>query len=773
MRTKKFMFTTAIVAVLLFEIWTVRLMLTYPSAGIRIEPNSMDAWVVTQIDSFSAGQKVGIEIGDIITEVNGGEPQNHWAVKRFRSLDQAKTIVAEKDGAIFHYNLDYGSTLDYWDILTLVFEFMSLWMSWLIYRKIRNSPSSRLLSAVFFLIFIALSAMEGSVRSDPSGKIIMMSTMMLIPAILYHFFTVFIQEKGGLQLQLRVFPRFYLLVAPIVALMGFYYWSSPYTYTIYRFAMRAGLAVTVIGIGLNFILLLYTYIRNKSNAHLILILKTLLFTLVCSLFPVTILSFAPKVLFETFWVDPLYTSAFIFLFPFSFIYLLATRRLYDIDMIVRRTVMAATIALIPCLLFIAIAKLTLGDRMSYERLTLLFFILMAGSTSVLYSLEMISTRLQPVLFPRRHQLQQTLKKISKNLETTSTFQELRDIILVDIVSTLQVHGGAIIFRYADRVQSITDGELDQAEVEGLLLAGKLEEHPFYTFMEISQQEEYISYLVITQKKSSALLGTEEIQWLNLIITYLGVSLENVQLIGKLDEKLQRLSLLLPNEKDAEQLIWFRKLMFEMQEKERIRIAMDIHDTTMQDLFLLKSRLVTLQDTYELNENGKTYVEELLEYIDIINTGLRQSCFELHPHLLREIGLVGTLRKVFQIERSMCDFTIEFSTSEVSAIEEQDMGVKRHLFRIVQELMNNAKKYSHASLVSMAIRVEGAMITFNYEDDGIGFEPGRPVVREIGSSGMGMEQIKSRVQSLGGKYELRSATGKGVVFQARFPLKKGG
>jgi two-component system sensor histidine kinase ComP len=382
------------------------------------------------------------------------------------------------------------------------------------------------------------------------------------------------------------------------------------------------------------------------------------------------------------------------------------------------------------------------------------------------------TRLERFMFPRKHALQAALKRISKDLTSTSSFRELKDLILLDIVNTLQVYGGAIVFKYRDSTEIISEGEIDQTEIERLIDQEHPQEHPELMCFEINRHEEYTSYLIMTRKKSNTRLGLEEVQWLNLIISYLAVSLENVYLIRKLTDKLNRLASQLPDEQEAQDFNWFRKLTFELQERERIRIATDLHDTTMQDLFFLKRKLAAIGDKYVLPAEAKDSIHSLIEYVEIINVNLRQSCFDLHPYLLQEIGLVRTIEKIIERESYSCPFQIRFDAAGANAIERKDLEVKRHLFRIVQELLNNAKKHSEATLVSIRLTASNGKFLLHYRDDGVGFDPDRLIAPDVGTSGVGMEQLRSRILHLQGHLELDASRGTGVDLRISFPTKEG-
>ncbi|UUZ97440.1 hypothetical protein LJK87_25675 [Paenibacillus sp. P25] len=159
----------------------------------------------------------------------------------------------------------------------------------------------------------------------------------------------------------------------------------------------------------------------------------------------------------------------------------------------------------------------------------------------------------------------------------------------------------------------------------------------------------------------------------------------------------------------------------------------------------------------------------------MNDSLRQSLFELNPFLLQRIGLVRTLSKLVEMESGTDDLEIEFVSSGDELIELQDMDTKRHLFRMVQELINNAKKHSGAGLLRIELSAAHRRIRLYYNDDGVGFDieaaEEKARLRSISGSGLGLEQMRSRVLHLGGQFELRSTVGNGVTITIHIPLKE--
>ncbi|MEC0208646.1 sensor histidine kinase [Paenibacillus ehimensis] len=411
------------------------------------------------------------------------------------------------------------------------------------------------------------------------------------------------------------------------------------------------------------------------------------------------------------------------------------------------------------------------DTVDSKEILFIFFGSIIMLATVMYSAEYFTTRLERFLFPRKYVLQTALKKIAKSLGAISSFRDLKEIVLVDIVNTLQVRGGAIVFQYENDTEIIDEGEIDTAEIKEMIRSSTWSQHPIYTCIEINRHEEYASYLVITSNKANTLLGKEEVQWLHLITSYLEVSLENVHLIRKLTAKMQLLAAQLPDEQSAQDIQWFRKIMFELQEEERLRIAADLHDTTMQDLFFLKRRFVSLLDKYAMNKEDKEHLNNIINFVEMINNSLRQSCFELNPFLLKEIGLIETVRTYLDKEAYHTPFEIEFKEEGASVIESKDLTTKRHIFRIIQELLNNAKKHSQASKVSFAMTVKDHRFCLTYEDDGVGFDSTQVPRMEIGTSGMGVEQMRGRILHLNGKLECDTRQGAGVKFVITIPVRE--
>ncbi|MBP1966389.1 ATP-binding protein [Paenibacillus aceris] len=767
---KTYLFSFFVVIFVFLQIWCSYLTFHSPYIGINLALNKADQWEVTEAHSQSASAKLGIKAGDIVKLVDGKPPEDSKYVVKWGAIEQASTLLISRNGNDHDFKIVKNSTTLY-DVIPLVEESVCIILAYLLLLKLRRSPSARLLSVVFLAMGVIYMSLGASIRGDLLGKILISSFMMILPVVFLHFIVTFFKEKGELQFPTGYIKYIYAILLVVAMLRGLYLLPSMTKF--YRLDGIVTLVFFIIGFLINICIIAYMYFKARNEkTYLSSIVKSVCFSLFISIFPIICLSFLPKLFLGIWVIDAIYTSWTIILFPISFIYLIASNQLYDIGMVIRRFIFAGLMSVIPVSLFTGVYAFLFSHEVNEKQILFVF----AGSiflvSLLLYAAEYWTTRLEPFLFPKKHVLQLALKKISKSLGAISTLRELKDIILVDIVHTLQVLGGAIVFRHENEIEIITQGEIDSLEIERLVHESTLLNHPDFTSIEITGHEAFTGYLIMTRKKANTLISKEEKQWLQFITTYLEISLENVHLIRKLTGNLQKFAAQLPHEAVAHDIQWFRKVMFELQEEERIRIANDLHDTTMQDLFFLKRRISSIADKSTLEKSDQEQLNNMNNFVDMINASLRQSCFELNPHLLREVGLIQTLQMYVEKEAYTTPFELSIEIGSVSFIESKDLPTKRHLFRIVQELLNNAKKHSQAARVIFTVEEADHYFYINYEDDGVGFNvQNEGIQKEIGASGMGIEQIRSRIIHMGGQMDLNTLKGKGMTFRMWIPIEE--
>ncbi len=196
-------------------------------------------------------------------------------------------------------------------------------------------------------------------------------------------------------------------------------------------------------------------------------------------------------------------------------------------------------------------------------------------------------------------------------------------------------------------------------------------------------------------------------------------------------------------------------LIEGEEVERKRIARDLHDG-------LGSMLSGLKIHLKLAEKDNVSTTEVTTLLDNSIKELRNISQNLMPESLLKLSLEHALRDLCMANSNTIT-NVEFQY----LINKSNLSKNHQIFiyRIIQELLNNALKYANASeiLVSCSQNKETFFITV--EDNGIGFN-----VSERSNTGMGLRNIKNRVEFLNGKLEIESIINKGTSAYIELKVK---
>ncbi|NOV04567.1 hypothetical protein GC097_31820 [Paenibacillus sp. LMG 31457] len=749
------------------QIWFLFVTFQHTFFGIQLQRNEQMEWSIKLFQIEEIRSELDLQVGDKIVSINGKDPNENKIVRKWATIEQADSVTVSRDGKELTVSLN-EIVQPAFDYISLFGEILSLCISFMILWKIPHSKSARLLALVFLMIGIIFMCIPPSARGDSLAKVMISDLMMILAFVFAHFLTQFFKEKSGISLPVTYFRYVYGVM--LITFIGRCIYFTPLdTYHFYIVDYRCVLLFFLCGFVLNVGILCYVFFKyRRENSSIQAIIKLVWFALFISTTPLALLSFFPILFRGEPLVTPLYTGYFVVLFPLSFTYMIVSKQLFDIHILLRRIIYTTLISMVPSTLIVLMIAFIFSKEASIETLSVSFLFILTTISFLLYVLEYFVTKLDSIMFPKKFYLQLALKKIARNLRTITSFRELKDIILVDIVNTLNVYGGAIVFQYPHSMETIGEGDLNLEEIEQYLRENRLDDSKYSIFV-INQNEEYACYLVTARKKTNTMLSLEERQWLSLIISYLAVSLENIYLIRKLTVKLHELASQIPNGEAAQDVVWLRKSLFELQEQERYRIATDLHDTTMQDILLVRRRLLSFIE----NNEDQQQVVQAIKHLDLVNESLRQSCFELNPHLLQNIGLIQTIQATLDLDIGLNEYETHFYVEGSLIIESLDMDIKKHIFRIFQELMHNAKKHSKASKVMIKLTVIDNYMCLFYKDNGVGLDPQALAkdkrLRTIANSGFGLEQMKSRVLHLNGHLELLSDKGSGVELTIRIPI----
>jgi signal transduction histidine kinase len=196
-----------------------------------------------------------------------------------------------------------------------------------------------------------------------------------------------------------------------------------------------------------------------------------------------------------------------------------------------------------------------------------------------------------------------------------------------------------------------------------------------------------------------------------------------------------------------------------QETERSRIARELHDDIGQQMALLEIDLELLGGAVQ--GDAEELAGEALNRTQGIAKSVHDLSHRLHPAKLRLIGLVAALDGLRR-ELSRSDIDITFTHDDVPSTLPPDLTLC--LFRIVQEALQNAVKYSRARHVSVDLHRGSKGLVLTIADDGVGFD-----VDAAWSKGLGLISMAERLETVHGTLQIRSSPGAGTRLDVTVPL----
>ncbi len=205
--------------------------------------------------------------------------------------------------------------------------------------------------------------------------------------------------------------------------------------------------------------------------------------------------------------------------------------------------------------------------------------------------------------------------------------------------------------------------------------------------------------------------------------------------------------------EKEKSLQIADAMIKGQDEERKRLAMDLHDGLGARLGALRLKVDS-----QLYENPNYY--DLVSAIDSITRNVRELSHRMMPARLSEIGLVQSLQNLIKSVNASSEMTISFQTNVKIHLEDK---FQVNLYYLIYELINNAIKHSKGKNLTIQLFIENEMLTLSAEDDGVGFD----ILKK--GEGHGLNNIRQRVDYLGGKLIIESQEGYGSVFMIEIPM----
>jgi len=203
-----------------------------------------------------------------------------------------------------------------------------------------------------------------------------------------------------------------------------------------------------------------------------------------------------------------------------------------------------------------------------------------------------------------------------------------------------------------------------------------------------------------------------------------------------------------------------------EEREKRRLAINLHDHFSQLLAISKMRLTELINSKDFSKE-KGQLSEIREYIEKALNNSRKLTYELSPPVLYELGLIHAMRWYIENESDSHGFEYSFKC-KFKAIKLPE-NAQIILFRVFCELVTNIIKHANASHVTINVAKNDGFLQLNVADNGKGFNVKKNLIQ---TSSFGLFSIKERIEYLNGQFEIDSSPESGTYVTIIIPINNG-
>lgn len=210
---------------------------------------------------------------------------------------------------------------------------------------------------------------------------------------------------------------------------------------------------------------------------------------------------------------------------------------------------------------------------------------------------------------------------------------------------------------------------------------------------------------------------------------------------------------------------FNEKLIQYQEEERKRIAGEIHDGLGQEILLIKNRALLGLQNKIIDDNLKKQFTEIDKLSSIVLDTTKEIAFNLRPAHLERLGLTDTIIATLEQSGATSKTDYKFNIEQIDNRLSKENEI--HLFRIIQEAVNNILKHSDAINSFVEIKNDNNRILVTITDDGKGIENSK---KEKSKGSFGLRNMISRVQMLNGEIEIKSNDPNGTKIKISIPME---
>ena len=775
-RLKNILFTFFALCILAVSLTFFVLSIGKPYMGVTLS-KSNQVWTVESVDPNGLAVKAGISIGDSLVEING-EPAETF-LQKYSNVGIVSEILIEEmtvmhdSGQRISVTLQ-GSTPSTESVIELVTMFVTALIFWLtgfyVFFKRRRNIAAFLLCLCGLAIGLTLGANVAAARAVPASALLAIIATTIGPWLLLHFFLVLPEENT----RLRRNPFVYLIYLPalitliLLPLVGYADGQPLSWFRTFRVFEIGAVFLAICGV------VIFSYLRSTS-LRTRQQMKIVLISCLLALIPFIFLSILPEAILGQTVLPPGFSILFVAFIPLGMGYAVVTRKLMDIDVVIRRGIIYGSITAVMTLILSAAIFLTAIFSKPGETFEKILIALGLGiTTAVLFGpiRKGIELLVDKLFYKDRYDYRQIIQSLSTSMNLLKDYTDISRLIVGTTVNTLNLEGGCLFVKGPSKFF-----ELNTAQG---------------TFTDADKQ---IQLLKLISQRNSRVEFPNSASIINPAVAFIIPLITAEKEVGVLclSQKASRQAF-------SNDDIFLLEGLASVSAAE-LRSAMLIREVSMRDTFVsiasheLRTPLTSIIGYAELLQRRdfpeatrKQWIKNILDsgqkiavmVDDLLNVArIQTGKAGFKPEAVRLPDVIEEQLAFIRESTSKHEFVIETEPELPQAFVDRDK-----FGQVLANLLNNAVKYSpNGGHITLSVHndLPRHRLVVSVADEGIGISLAdrdslfttfhrilRTETRGIRGSGLGLYIVKEWIEMMGGEVWLESEMNKGSKFFVSIP-----
>jgi signal transduction histidine kinase len=436
-----------------------------------------------------------------------------------------------------------------------------------------------------------------------------------------------------------------------------------------------------------------------------------------------------------------------FLIPVAVAVAILRYRLYDVDLVINKTVVYGALAAFVALVYVAVV-IGIGAAVGATGGERSLGLSILATAIVALAFQPLRQRLQRLVnrlvYGKRATPYEVLSEFAAHVGETFSTEDILPRTARIVGEGVGAARADVWLRIGDHLRPAATWPVGSEPLESVRLGDEeLLELPGHDAFPVRHRGELLGVLTVVKQRGEPVTPAEE-KLLGDLASQAGLVLRNARLTEELRAH-------------VEELRASRQRIVAAQDAERRRIERNLHDGAQQELVGLAVRLRLAEGTAESDppKTRRMLLDLQAEAAGALET-LRDLARGIFPPVLADAGLAAAL----DVQARRSPIPVRLS---VDGVGRHASEVEAAVYFCVLEALQNAAKYSDASGADVRVWTGDGELAFAVADDGRGFDPATT------PRGMGLQNMADRLAALGGSLEVRSAPGSGTTVEGRIPI----